>query len=373
MTFFGFLQGKRTPKRRARKSGPWGKYRRPLLVRLLEDRVLPSVTPFPALQPVQPLGSLAYSVSQPGTLHDSADVAAFTIAADPGQTLAFVLQPTDATLQAHLQLFDPSHNPVPKAVADAPAAGQPVLLQTTVVATGGTYELDVSSSSLTGTDVPFKVNAFVNTAVDNLNAPHHTAATAQDISASSLPLQGTADRLAVVGIIDASADVDNYQFTLAQGQSASLALHSSDGTGNLTLYRLNGDGSSTLMTLGIPASTPSGAQTTNVDQSITDFLAPGNGTYYTAVGDTAGADYGLVVTRGSSFELQPGNADVQRRHRPQHLVPGSRSSPRPGRSHHPGVRAQRRPCPRQRPLREFCPDGRRHLPGPGQRHHPDLF
>src|SRR5262249_20606990 len=105
-------------------------------------------------------------------------------------------------------------------------------------------------------------------------------------------------RLGAAGQIDTAQDPDYYRFSLAAGQSSTLALKSSVGSGTLTLYKLNGDGSTTELALG------SGPSTSETNQTITDFIAPTSGTYVVAVnGD--GTAYDLAVVRGAELQAPP--------------------------------------------------------------------
>ncbi len=87
-----------------------------------------------------------------------------------------------------------------------------------------------------------------------------------------------------------------YRFTLAAGDSATVALDAAGATGlTLELY----DSSSHLLASGVTAA--------NLSQVISDFHAPGAGTYYVRVVGN-GVTYRLVVTRNADFDTEPNNS-----------------------------------------------------------------
>ena len=90
---------------------------------------------------------------------------------------------------------------------------------------------------------------------------------------------------------------DWYGFTLDGGESSTLAVNSAvvGGSGHVELY----DAAGTLLATGAPTGP------TNVIEAITDFVAPTAGNYYARV--TGELDYGLVVTRGATFDLEWNN------------------------------------------------------------------
>ena len=85
---------------------------------------------------------------------------------------------------------------------------------------------------------------------------------------------------------------DYYSFTLAAGQSATLALTGLAGSG-ATLELL--DSSGTLLTTGVAAA--------NVDQVISNFVSASGGTYYANV-IAGNDDYSLVVTKDADFDTE---------------------------------------------------------------------
>ncbi len=90
---------------------------------------------------------------------------------------------------------------------------------------------------------------------------------------------------------------DYYSFSLYQGQSATIVADSLNGLNvQVTLVDGNGD----VLATGVGGST-------NVTQSIQDFVAPSGGTYYVEITGDPGVQYSLAVTRGASFSIQPHN------------------------------------------------------------------
>lgn len=93
---------------------------------------------------------------------------------------------------------------------------------------------------------------------------------------------------------------DYYSFTLAPGQEATIVGTSLNGD-NLQVTLLASDGSTVLAT-GV-------AGASNVTSTIANFLDSGaGGTYYVEITGAAGVQYSLVVTKDSTFSLQPHNS-----------------------------------------------------------------
>jgi hypothetical protein len=92
-----------------------------------------------------------------------------------------------------------------------------------------------------------------------------------------------------------TTSLDNYRFTLAAGDTATLAFESLAGSstsGDLKLF----DGAGNLLAL-------SGAGPTNIDRTIADFTAPAAGTYYAQLSGNSG-DYSLVITTNAGFDIE---------------------------------------------------------------------
>jgi len=87
---------------------------------------------------------------------------------------------------------------------------------------------------------------------------------------------------------------DYYSFALTQGQSATVVAESLNGL-NLQITLV--DGSGNVLATGVGGST-------NVTQSIQNFVAPATGTYYVEISGDPGLQYSLAVTRGAAFSVQ---------------------------------------------------------------------
>ncbi len=108
-----------------------------------------------------------------------------------------------------------------------------------------------------------------------------------------------AEGLAVWGVDNpnppAQDTQDYYSFSLTAGQSATLVAKSLNSLGvQISLV----DGNGNVLATGV-----SGAS--NVDSSISNFVAPTTGTYYVKVTGAPGVQYSVAVTRGATFELKP--------------------------------------------------------------------
>jgi methionine-rich copper-binding protein CopC len=252
-------------------------------------------TPFTA---VPPLGDEIYTTSDTHVLVTSTDVDNLTANLNPGQTLTVVITPTTATLQPVITILDPNNNKI--GTATAPAAGQVAVVETATVSTGGIYTVQVSDAggNLGLYTVAEYLNAYVKTGASNVSI-----ATAQDLSSSSIALgSGKADRLAVVGSIPGGSDSqDYYSFNLAAGQSTTVVVRSLNGKNvQITLQ----DATGKVLASGVGGST-------NVTQSIQNFVASAAGTYYVEVTGDAGVAYSLTITRSANFDIEAHNTYFQ--------------------------------------------------------------
>jgi methionine-rich copper-binding protein CopC len=90
---------------------------------------------------------------------------------------------------------------------------------------------------------------------------------------------------------------DYYSIALKQGQSATIAVESLNSMGvHVTLV----DGSGNVLATGVTGST-------NVSESIQNFVAGSAGTYYVEVTGDPGVKYSLTVTRSANFDIEPHN------------------------------------------------------------------
>ncbi len=254
----------------------------------VDDLTAPFPTP---LQPVAPVGSEVFTGAATGRFHAAGNVDSYTLNLDPGQALTIRLAGSDPSLSGQIEVLAPDGSIVGTASA---AAGQTVFLQSAQVATAGTYTIQVSSLAGSG---GYTVAATLNASVEaeSFGGPSDdTPATAQLIDGSAISLQGGADRLAVVGSLASATDTDEYAFTLASGQSASVVLRSQTTgvTPQLALLDANGN----VLALG----------TTDAlgNQRIDDFVGAGQ-SYLIRITGAAAANYTVVVTRGADYALEP--------------------------------------------------------------------
>ncbi len=188
-----------------------------------EDPVVPFATP---LAPVRPDGSLVYDATQAGVFNAPGDEDAYSIELEAGQTATLILVPQSGTIQAELELLGPDS--VSLGSVAAAAAGQTVYLQTLPVAAAGTYT--VRAASLVGTGA-YAIELILSAAIETepyTAVANDTAATAENIDGTAVPIGGGADRLAVLGTL--ASDTDVYAFSLAEGQWASVSAWSWNGT-----------------------------------------------------------------------------------------------------------------------------------------------
>src|SRR5262249_32042165 len=170
-----------------------------------------------------------YDPSIAATISPAGDTDSFTLNIDPGQTITVLVTPTSPTLQPAVELRDPSNAVI--GTATAAAAGQKALLQTVPTATGGVYPTVGSGAS--STVGGYTMQATLNAALENethlAGVSDNTQATAQNLDASAVSLGGPASRLAVLGRADSPVTPDFYAFTLAAGDTATVAVQSLTG------------------------------------------------------------------------------------------------------------------------------------------------
>ncbi|MCH8046641.1 MAG: tandem-95 repeat protein [Planctomycetes bacterium] len=173
------------------------------------------VTAYPTpLDSRLPLGSLIYDASVDGAISFASDTDSFTLDVDDGQTITVVVDP-DATLNATLELFDPSSNSLARSVSSA--AGLDAVLQTVATVGAGTYTVTVGGEG--GATGNFTLRVILNAAVEEESHDGPTnddSDTAQSLADSFIPLVGSAERGAVLGhlasavstLYEANMDVD---------------------------------------------------------------------------------------------------------------------------------------------------------------------
>ncbi|HEX3996961.1 MAG TPA: pre-peptidase C-terminal domain-containing protein [Pirellulales bacterium] len=245
-----------------------------------------------------PGGSLVYETEMNGNITNhrgSTTTYTYTAAIAAGQTITAVVVP--GTLQgAQLSVVGPG---IVNQDTITGSGSQEFVLQTVPV-TGGSYTFTVSApSNNTGS---FTLEVFLNAAVSTSGiggASNNQFSEAQSITGFET-IGPTATRAAVVGktgVYNSSELSDYYSFTLAAGQTVTLAVADQSGAAGMINVALLNSNDGTLAN-GTPLDT-------NVDGAIENFTATAAGTYYAEVtGDAADITYLLNVTVGADFDLQ---------------------------------------------------------------------
>ena len=199
--------------------------RKPLLFERLEPRTLLSNGPI-TFQPIRPLGSGIYQANASGTFTGKfiGDSYNFTLAA--GEKLSAEVIAGDPSEQPQIDVVSSDYQTVYAANVAAQLGGTAVVEEVSLPAAGA-YHLVVTTDADPGTG-PYTLQADLNALLDTPGG----GATAEDLTPSSLPLNGTADRLAVVGNTG-NGSTQTYGFQLSKGEAASIALASKyPGSGN---------------------------------------------------------------------------------------------------------------------------------------------
>jgi methionine-rich copper-binding protein CopC/protocatechuate 3,4-dioxygenase beta subunit len=164
------------------------------------------------LSPVPPLGDLIYTGSDSHNLVTATDVNCLTLGLNAGGTVTVVLTPTDPSQQLSVTVLDPSNTAIGSATA--PAAGQPVTLETVPTATTGSYQFHINDAggALGKYSIQVYLNSYLKQGTANLSI-----ATATDISGSSYLLgPGNADRLGVGGGLPADVILNGDVFVASR-------------------------------------------------------------------------------------------------------------------------------------------------------------
>ncbi|WP_270934322.1 CARDB domain-containing protein [Falsiroseomonas oryzae] len=239
-----------------------------------------------ALEPVNPLGSLAYLGQVEATLAESG-AEQFYLTLDPDQRLSLRLAPLDPGLRVRLEVIDSSSAVL--AFVEAGAAGQAVDLLDLDVA--GPLRLRVIGVEGAG---EYRFSVTLNAAVETPVAP------GEAIDLESLPwtpLLGSGESITVLGDAEAGSQ-DSYGLWLAAGEAISVVVANRDTeepSGLLSLELRGEDG--TLHALG-------SAGFLNADHAIHRFVTPADGAYRVTVSGAGAAAYSLVVTRRAAFDLE---------------------------------------------------------------------
>jgi hypothetical protein len=152
------------------------------------------------LQPVAPAGGLIYDGSVNGSLTAPAKTDTYTLQLDPNQTLTLVAHPSAPGLRPTVTLTAPNNKVL--GVVTAPAAGADAVLQAFPIVKAGSYTFSVSGAA--STQGPYTLQAILNAGVeseDHGGPADDTLGSAQVLDASSVPVGGANDRLAVLGTI----------------------------------------------------------------------------------------------------------------------------------------------------------------------------
>ena len=267
---------------------------RSLFFEPLEERVLLDINQafLVPLDPVEPFGSQVFAKSQAGTIDTTGQTNTYTVRLDAGQVVTAVVHPVDASLQAGLEVRASDATVLASTVASS--AGAAAILQTAPIVSADVYQIVVTGVAGSGAfTVGLNLNATVEEEGILSGSVNDSRTNAQAIDGSSVAVANGCDRLAVVGQSDNGDDF--YSFHFNAGQTATLAVAAS---GAETVHLELQDGAGNLLARGV-----SGAL--NATETISDFRALADGTYYARISATAAQPYGLLVTRGADFESEP--------------------------------------------------------------------
>ena len=249
-----------------------------------------------------PLGSLIYVTSGSGYIGSASDADTFTLAVNPGQTIAVVVTPTDGILQPSVRLTDPANQVLDS--ASATAEGFAAVIEATApdYATAGTYRIRVTG--IGGPVGPFSVRVILNATPELegvlVGVDDNSLANAQYISDPVADLGRAAgpQRGAVLGQTDSgtgsASTPDYYSFSVSAGETDSLVV-ANQSAGNLTLDLLDGNG--TVLDSGVGAA--------NLSEAISKFTFSTAGLYYVRISGDANVPYSLVIIRNAVFDTEP--------------------------------------------------------------------
>ncbi|NQV31708.1 MAG: DUF4347 domain-containing protein, partial [Phycisphaeraceae bacterium] len=265
------------------------------VVDFVVDAAASQAYPVP-LEAKAPLGSLIYDPFVIGTVFTSGDTDDYSVTVDANQTFTIVVVDPSETLQPAIELFDSGMTLLSS--ASSSIAGEPAVLQSVSATAAGMYTLRIGGQ--TDSTGSYRARLILNAAVEDesFGGPNNDdLASAQDLDASSIPLDAGGDRLAVIG----EGAVDVYSFSLDAGQAATLTVDAEVGNIDLELYDNGG------LLLAQAA-----ANASNVDRYIQDFVPAQAGTYYARITSIGISQYHLVITRAVTFELEslPNGQDI---------------------------------------------------------------
>ncbi len=238
-----------------------------------------------------PAGSLMYGQTARGLLDPQGDLDTFEVDLEGSQSATLIFTPQDPSIQSRVTLRGPDGAVLAEQTAGA--ANERVLLNNVAAADAGTYTVEVESVAGAG---EFELELVLNAlweAESFGGGSNDALADAEDLSGASISLGGAADRLALLGMADAGGDY--FAFEMAASSRATIVLTVEDGTPiDFELLDSNGN----LLAIGADTAT-------NVTWDIREFAAPEEGVYYLHVGEGTGEAYSLLVTRSSTFDLEP--------------------------------------------------------------------
>ncbi|MCH8046032.1 MAG: pre-peptidase C-terminal domain-containing protein [Planctomycetes bacterium] len=233
------------------------------------------------LEEVAPPGSLIYRRDTQGSIVSAGDSQTFSIDLDAGQTIAVVLSPA-ASLRPTIRVEGPAGELIGLPV-EAAAVGDRTVLQAAPIDDAGAYKIFVGETG--GTFGSFEIELILGA-----YAPASASPVVLD---TAISLGGGADRLAALG----QTGQQSYQFHLAAGQSATIALNAL-GTSAVNMELLK-DG----LRVALPAT-----DATNVTHRIEGLGSLTDADYTVRVNAGGGAEYSLLVTRDAAFEIEPNNS-----------------------------------------------------------------
>lgn len=216
----------------------------------------------------------------------------FEVTLDTNESLTVAISPLDPSLLASVTVTPPAGSPT---TVSAAGADLPAIIQS-LAAAAGTYAIDVSNVSGTGS---YTIRATTNASAEAEQAggqSNDATATAQSLDASVTPIPSTlgGSRFAVRGRLDPS-DTDVYALSLTAGQSLSAAIK---GLSHEAIQIDLLDPSGNLLTQGA-------RNADTVDAWIKGFVAPSSGTYYLRVTGYAAEPYTLFGTLDADLGLEP--------------------------------------------------------------------
>ncbi len=258
-----------------------------------------------------PAGGLVNDRAVTGFITPADDTDTFTLDVEDGQLVSLLVTST-GSLVPTVALLTAAGETLASASADGP--GQSVAIQT-VPTTGQTYRLVVGGAAGTG---GYTLQAVLNANIEledlSGGTLNDTAAQAEDLASSLLPLPAGGSRLAVTGA--SNGEPDFYKFVLAAGQAATLAASPLSGSvAELDLY----DTAGTLLARSV-------RDDSGLNLIIPNFV--GSGEFVARVRGGENSRYNLLVLRDAGLDVEPNDdpARPQQVEGPATLVGGLQSA-----------------------------------------------